>query len=175
MGILGSMLVVWDYDIDIVPTTVALHFLALGVGYLISSLVAEWLLQRTSIRLACLAAGAIGLVSLVALTYLGPPVWLWWRLVGLASAGAGGGLLMTSLLHGVQPFYRQFPAAAVNLASMMFGLGCLAVTAILASTYDTGHPRIQAALLGSIPAIYLVLFLLNRVRPGASLYRPARV
>jgi FHS family glucose/mannose:H+ symporter-like MFS transporter len=169
IGILGSMLVVWDYDIDIVPTTVALHFLALGVGYLIGSLVAEWLLQRTSIRFACLAAGAIGLVSLVALTSLGPPVWLWWRLLGLASAGAAGGLLMTSLLHGVQPFYRQFPAAAVNLASIIFGLGCLAVTVILASTYDTSHPRIQAVLLGAIPAIYLVLFLLNRDPAGRQL------
>jgi fucose permease len=50
----------------------------------------------------------------------------------------------------------------VNLAGIMFGLGCLVATIIVALTYYAGSVRIQAGLMAFIPAIYFVAFLLNR-------------
>ena len=139
-----------------------MHFLVLNVGYLLGAVAAEWLLERTSIRSVLLFACLDGCGALLALSFLAPPVWLWWRLIGLAFVGSAGGLLMTSLLYAIEPFYRELPAAAVNLAGIMFGLGCLVATSVAALTYYSGSVRIQAALLAIVPAAYFFLYLGNR-------------
>jgi fucose permease len=162
VGLLGSLLVVWQYHIDTYPEVVGMHFLVLNVGYLLGAVAAEWLLEKTSIRFVSLFACVVGFASLLALAFLAPPVWLWYRLLGLVFVGVAGGLLTTSLLYAIEPFYRELPAPAVNLAGMMFGLGCLAATMIVALTYYAGSVRIQAGLLAVIPAIYFAAFLLNR-------------
>jgi FHS family glucose/mannose:H+ symporter-like MFS transporter len=94
-------------------------------------------------------------------------------LIGLGFVGVAGGLLTTSLLYAIEPFYRELPAAAVNLAGMMFVLGCLVATMIVACTYYAGSVRIQAELLAVIPAVYFVVFLLNR-DPAARQHVPPR-
>ncbi|HEX4808315.1 MAG TPA: MFS transporter [Bryobacteraceae bacterium] len=162
VGLLGSLLVVWQYHIDTDPEVVGLHFLVLVSGYLVAAAAADWLLERTSIRSVSLTSCAVGFGGLLSLSFLAPPIPIEWRLLGVAFVGAAGGLLMTSLLYAIEPFYKEVPAAAVNLAGMMFGLGCLVATMIVALTYYAGSVRIQAGLLAVIPAIYFVVYLLNR-------------
>ena len=142
IGALGSLLVVWHYHIDTYPEVVGLHFLVLNVGYLLGAVGAERLAERVPIRSISLAACAVGCGSLMALSFVAPPFWLWGRLFALALAGAAAGLLITALLYGVESLNGQVPAAAVNLAGMMFGLGCLLATMICAITYYAGSGRI---------------------------------
>jgi MFS transporter, FHS family, glucose/mannose:H+ symporter len=173
VGLLGSLLVVWQYHIDTDPKVVGLHFLVLNVGYLLGAFAAERLLERISIRLVSMLACVVGFGGLLALAFLAPPILLRYRLVGLLFVGLAGGLLTTSLLYAIEPFYRELPAAAVNLAGMTFVLGCLVATMIVACTYYAGSVRIQAELLAVIPAVYFVVFLLNR-DPAARQHVPAR-
>lgn len=162
VGLLGSLLVVWQYHIDTDPEIVGLHFLVLVSGYLVAAAAAESLLERTSIRSVSLLSCAVGFGGLLSLSFLAPPVLIGWRLLGVAFVGAAGGLLMTSLLYAIEPFYKEVPAAAVNLAGIMFGLGCLVATMIVALTYYARSVRIQPGLLAVIPAVYFVVYLLNR-------------
>ena len=88
IGALGSLLIVWHYHIDTYPEVVGLHFLVLNVGYLLGAVGAEWLAERAPIRSVSLLACALACGSLLALSFLTPPVWVWWRLFGLAFVGA---------------------------------------------------------------------------------------
>jgi predicted MFS family arabinose efflux permease len=67
-------------------------------------------------------------------------------------------MLTTALFHAVSPIYRLNPAATMNMAGMLLGLGCLTVTLFVAGTfYQYTVPSILV-FLGVIPGFFAVYY-----------------
>jgi FHS family glucose/mannose:H+ symporter-like MFS transporter len=160
VGLIGSLLVVWQYHIEGDPKLVGLHFLGLNAGYLIGSFVARRLLNRRSIRSVALLGCGLATAGLVSLSFLVPPIAIWWRLSALGVVGFAAGLLMTSLLYALDPYYQEAPAASINLAGTLFGLGCLVSTIIAGGTYFVGV-QTPTMLLAILPLVFFFLYLRN--------------
>ena len=162
LGLLGSLLVVWQYHVDTDPEIVGLHFLFLYTGYLIAAGISQRLLRQVSIRSVALFACATAAVALAALSFLIPPFSPWWRMGGLSLVGISAGTLMTALLHVIRPYYAESPAATINVAGLLFGLGSLIATLIAGLTYYASTVRIQTELLTIIPIGFFFVYLRNR-------------
>lgn len=171
LGLLGSLLIVWRYHIDVDPRLVGLHFLGLNAGYVVSAILSQRVLNRLSPRAIAIAACTWSFASLLALSFLTPPAQPAWRIAGLAFLGAAAGALMTALLHVLEPWFAQCPTARANLAAVLFGSGCLLATLILSVTYFSSSVQIQTALLAAAPLLFAVLYLVNK-HPGARAIAP---
>lgn len=165
VGLLGSLLITWQYHIDTDPQLIGLHFLALNAGYVIAVSISQRLLLRMPMRSLALAACATAFLSLAALSFLAPPLFTVWRLVTLGFVGCAGGALVSALLYVIEPYFAEAPAAVANQAGVLFGCGCLMATLTGAMTYFAGSGP-QTALLAIVPLIYLVIYARNR-SPGA--------
>ncbi len=172
LGLIGSLLVAWQYHIDADPKLIGLHFLALSAGYVIAAAAAQKLLPKFPIRTIALAGCALGMVSVAGLSLLAPPVAAIWRLAGLGFLGASGGLLATSLLYALEPYFSQAPAAMANRAGALFGCGCLISTVIVGATYFAGSVQIETAVLALAPLLFLVVFAVNKF---AAARQPVRI
>lgn len=165
LAVPGSLLIAWQYHIDVDPRLAGLHFLGLSAGYVTAVVVAQQLAHVPNRRIAAFAC-ALAFASLLALSFLVPPLPAAGRIAGLAFVGASAGALTTALLHVLQPYLEQAPAAMVNLAGVLFGSGCLLTTAMVGLTYFAGSVQIQTALLSLAPLLFLVLYAANK-HPGA--------
>ena len=163
IGLLGSLVIAWQYHIDTDPQLIGLHFLSLNAGYVLAVGLAKRLLHRISIRALALTACGIGFTSLLALSFLVPPVAPVWRMAGLGFVGSAGGILATALLYLLAPDFAAAPAAMANLTGVLFGWGCLVATLIVSITYFAGSVQIETGLLAIIPLIYLVRFATNKL------------
>ncbi len=162
VGLLGSLLIAWQYHIDTVPQLIGLHFLALNAGYVIAAAIAQKLLRRVSLRTMALAACAIAFASLLTLSFVVPPVSALWRMLGLGFVGAAGGCLATAVLYALEPYFEQAPAALANWAGVLFGCGCLVSTVMVGITYFAGSVQIETALLAIVPLIYFIAYAGNK-------------
>jgi len=163
VGLLGSLLIAWQYHINTDPQLIGLHFLALNAGYVAAVAIAKRLLYRVSIRVLALCACAIGFASLLALSVLVPPVAPLWRMVGLAFIGAAAGALATALLYLLAPYFAAAPAAMVNLTGVLFCWGCLLSTLIVSVTYFAGSVQIETGLLAIVPLLYFIIYAFNKL------------
>lgn len=162
LGLLGSLLIAWQYHIDIDPRLAGLHFLGLNAGYVIAAALAQPVLARIPIRRVAMFACALACAGLIALSLLGPPVAVPWRILGLAFLGAAAGILMTALLYVLEPCFSRAPAALTNLTGVLFGCGCLVATCTVAITYFAGAVQIPTALLAIVPLIFFALYAANK-------------
>jgi len=89
-----------------------------------------------TLAVACAAAS----LAFLYLAFFSPPFTAWWRMPGIFVIGCSAGLLHTAIFHAVSPMYRHNPAATVNLAGILFGLGCLAVALFISRTFYTYTP-----------------------------------
>jgi len=68
--------------------------------------------------------------------------------------GCSAGILHTAIFHAISPMYRHDPAATLNLAGILFGLGCLTVALLVSGTfYMYSAPAIQT-WIAVIPALF---------------------
>jgi fucose permease len=162
LGLLGPLLIAWQYHIHTNPQLIGLHFLALNAGYVIAAATTQRLLRRVSMRSVAIAACAIAFASLLSLSFLVPPVLPFWRIVALIFAGFGGGSLTTALLYALEPSFAKAPATVANRAGAFFGAGCFLSAAVVAATYFAGSVQIETALLALVPLIYFILYVANR-------------
>jgi MFS transporter, FHS family, glucose/mannose:H+ symporter len=173
VGLLGSLLIAWQYHMGTDGRLIGLHFLAVNAGYVVAVAAAQRLLLKTSIRTIALIACATGFGGLIGLSFLAPPSDALWRLLGLGIIGCAGGALATALFYALEPQFSEAPAAAVNLAGVLFGCGCLVSTLLVGMTYFAGSVRVETALLAVIPLIYFVVYAANKL-PAALLSVPHR-
>ena len=157
VGLLGSLLIAWQYHIDSNPQLIGLHFLALNAGYVLAVAFAQRIVLRISPRALALLACGIAFASLIALSFVVPPAPALWRMLCLASIGFAGGCLATALLYALEPYFSQAPAAVANLAGILFGSGCLITTLMVGITYFAGSVQIETALLAIVPLLYLIM------------------
>jgi MFS transporter, FHS family, glucose/mannose:H+ symporter len=161
VGLPGSLLIAWHYYIETAPELIGLHFLALNAGYVIAAATAQRLLVRVSIRFVALFACGITFVSLLALSFLAPPVLPLYRLLGLWFVGFSSGALVTALLYALER-YKKASAGAASSCGVFFGCGCLLATLVVGAAYSTGSVQIETALLAAIPLLYFVKYAIGR-------------
>ena len=75
-------------------------------------------------------------------------------MAGLVVIGLSAGILHTAIFHAISPMYRHDPAATINMAGILFGLGCLTVALLVSGTfYAYSAPAIQT-WIAVIPGLF---------------------
>ena len=154
LSFLGAILPSWKQHLSSDYTIVGLYFVGLIVGLLASVTVAPRMLESKGLGWTLAFACAIAGTGFLYLAFVSPPVSFWWRVVGLAVIGFSAGILHTGVFHAVSPMYHHDPAATVNLAGVLFGLGCLTVALLISGAfYMYTAPTLQA-WIAVIPAVF---------------------
>jgi len=171
MSFLGAALPMWGFHLNSEFITAGNYFLLLNAGFLVSARSGQALLERrgtgfTAVLGAFLAAG--GFLYLAAMS---APFSPWWRLPGLFWLGFSAGLLNLALVDGVSPLYDVGRAATLNLAGMTFGIGCVVMSLLVASTFYVYNVRGILALVAVVPAGFGLVFLRTRI-PGPVAQHP---
>jgi fucose permease len=172
IGLLGSLVVAWQYHIDVKPQIIGLHFLALSVGYLLAAAIGQRCVRWMPLRTLALLACGLAVLSLSALGMLGPPASIIYRIFGAGFIGMAAGALSTALLYASEPYFADAPAAAANVAGSLLGCGCLFATIMTAGTYfigpidvaglTIGPLQLEMTALALLPALFFLLFFLSR-------------
>jgi len=123
-------------------------------GVVASVWVSPPLLERKgagwTLAFACGTASA----AFLYLAFVSPPYSPWWRVAGLVLIGLSAGVLHTAIFQAISPMYRHDPVATINLAGILFGLGCLTVALLVSGTfYIYSTPAIQT-WIAVIPALF---------------------
>lgn len=172
-GIIGSLLVAWQYHIDTNPRIVGLHFLGLNAGYILGAAGSQRLLRHFALRWTAIGSCVLGCTALLLLALVPPPFPAEYRIESLSILGFAAGGLAAALLHVLEQFFRNSPAWAINITGAMFGLGCALATCTVAATYFVSPSLMARGALGSVPLIFAVLFWRSRF-PAARVPFPVR-
>jgi hypothetical protein len=162
LGFLGAVLLPWEHHLLATYGAIALYFAGLIGGLVASAWLSPRLLEAKGVAWTLAFASALGGLAFLYLAFVSPPYSLWWRVAGMAGVGAAAGILHTAVFHAVSPMYRYDPAATVNLAGMLFGLGCLTDALLISGTYFLySAPAIQA-WMAVLPASFGWLYWRSR-------------
>ena len=154
LAFLGAILPSWRHHLSSDYSTIAWYFVGLIAGIVGSVWVSPPLLARKGVGWTLAFACATASAAFLYLAFVSPPFSPWWRVGGLALVGFSAGVLHTAIFHAISPMYRHDPAATINLAGILFGLGCLTVALLVSGTfYMYSAPAIQA-WIAVIPALF---------------------
>jgi fucose permease len=87
--------------------------------------------------------------------------------MGVFWLGVAAGLVNSAVFHAISPIYRQDPAATVNLAGVLFGLGCFITALLVAGTYYVFSVTSILALLAVVPLVFAGIYFQTRFSAGA--------
>jgi len=154
LSFLGTILFSWQHHLTSQYGIVGLYYAGLIAGLVGSARIASSLLKRKGIgwtlALACGLAGA----AFLYLAFVSPPFSPWWRVGGMAVLGFAAGLLHTAIFHAISPMYRHDPAATVNLAGILFGLGCFSLAILISGTFYLYTAAAVQVWIAVIPAVF---------------------
>jgi len=173
LSFLGAILPAWQHHISSEYGVVGLYFLGLIGGLLSSVGFAPRLLERKGVGWTLAFACAVAGSGFLYLAFVSPPVSAWWRIAGMAILGFAAGLLHTAMFQAVSPMYRHDPAATVNLAGILFGLGCLAVALIVSGAFYAYTAAALQAWIAVIPALFGWMYLKTPFPPRPVPHHPA--
>ena len=159
ISFLGAVLPAWQHHISSDYGIVGLYFLGLIGGLLSSVSAAPKLLESKGVGWTLAFACAIAGSGFLYLAFVSPPVPAWWRIAGMAILGFAAGLLHTAIFQAISPMYRHDPAATVNLAGILFGLGCLAVALLISGAFYAYTAAALQAWIAVIPALFGWMYL----------------
>src|SRR5262249_12276609 len=124
---------------------------------------------RWTLAFACGIAGA----GVLFLAFVTPPHSPWWRVAGMAVVGCGAGLLHTAMFHAISPVYRRDPGATVNLAGILFGMGCLTVAAMVSFAFYLSNAPTMQVWIAVIPAAFGWIFWKTKFTEAAEHRQPS--
>jgi MFS family permease len=174
LGLSGSLLVAWEYHIDVEPQIIGFHFLSLSAGFVVAAAVAQKYLRRVPVRWVAAIACGTACATLAALALVAPPAVIGWRIAGLAVLGMSAGGLTAPLLYAMEPAFSTSPASTANVAALLFGCGCLLSTLVTGIAYVTGFVRWGTTLLAALPLFYLFLYLRSSHPPARRRAEPRK-
>lgn len=154
----GAILPSWGYHLTSDFAVIGRYFLAMNIGILVSVRIAYTLLPRKGISFLLTVASALGCAAFLFLAFVSPPSSEWWRMLGLLLMGASAGLLHTALFHAISPFYRHNPAATVNMAGILFGIGCLMTALLVSGAYYVFTVETILMLLAILPGVFAFIY-----------------
>jgi hypothetical protein len=109
--------------------------------------------------------GCAGLLSLALAT---PPAHWLWRMPGLATLGLAVGLLNAGLFQAIAACYSREPARVVAMGGIYYGLGCLAVTLLVAGTFYAYTVPVILILMALVPGLFAFLYARTAVAEKAA-------
>jgi FHS family glucose/mannose:H+ symporter-like MFS transporter len=155
LALLGAILPAWGYHRD-PPQFAAVgnYFFSLAIGIVFAALVSRRLMARRGLTFLLVFACALSCVALAFLGLVSPPSSQWWRVLGLFALGAGAGLLNMALFQAISGRYQSDAAGTVGRGGVWYGLGCLAVTVLVAGTFYAYTIPSILELMAVAPAIF---------------------
>ncbi len=154
LSFLGAIIPAWGHHRRCEFVTVGNYFLAMNLGVLVAGRVGYVLLRRRRVSFVLTLAAVLAGAALLYLALVCPPFSPWWRVFGLGWLGLGAGLLAMAGLQSLESSYHHDPAATVNLAGIMFGLGCLLMSLLVAGTFDAYTVPSMLVLIAVIPLMF---------------------
>ncbi len=154
MSFLGAILPAWRYHLKASFTEVGYYFLSLNLGFLLSAGLAHLLLPRKGVKFTLVVANVLASGAFLFLAAGTAPVPVIWRLFGMLWIGISAGLLNAGIFQAISPLYQHDRAATVNLAGVLFGLGCLLTSLLVAGTYYVYTVPSILVLFAVVPAFF---------------------
>jgi FHS family glucose/mannose:H+ symporter-like MFS transporter len=154
MSFLGAILPAWRYHLKVSFTEVGNYFLSLNLGFLLSVGLTHFLLPRKGIKYTLVLANVLASAAFLYLAAGRSPVPAEWRLFGMLWIGISAGLLNAGTFHAISPLYEHDRAATVNLAGVLFGLGCVLTSLLVAGTYYVYTVPSILVLFAIVPAFF---------------------
>jgi fucose permease len=159
LALLGAILPAWGYHRDPADfVAVGNHFLALAVGLVGATPLAQTLMRRKGLSFLLVFACALSGVALLYLGFVSPPVSPWWRTGGLLVLGIGAGLLNMGLFHALSAAYAHDAAGTVYRSGIWYGLGCLAATMLVEGTFYAYGVTTILVLMAVLPLVFAVVY-----------------
>ena len=119
---------------------------------------------RRGVSFLLVFACALSCVALLYLALVSPPRSEWLRVGGLLVLGAGAGLLNLALFHAISPGYQADAAGTVNKGGILYGLGCLAATLLVAGTFYAYTVPSILIFMALVPGFFAGVFSRARYR-----------
>jgi fucose permease len=166
MSFLGAILPAWGYHLKADFKEVGYYFLCLNLGFLLSVGLASLLLPRRGVKFTLVLANALACGAFLYLAAGTAPVPAAWRFIGLLWIGFSAGLLNGGLFHAISPLYQHDRAATVNLAGVMFGLGCLLTAVLMAGTYYVYTVPSILVMFAVLPGFYSGIYAKAKLASG---------
>lgn len=157
-SLLGAILPAWGYHLEFRFATVGYYFLCMAAGVAISTEAGRRLLARRGVAFVMTLACGLACASLAFLAFAPPPYPALWRMGILALVGLAMGLLNSAIFQAISTIYRHDPAATLNLGGIVFGLGCLVITLLVAGTFNAYSVTVILAAVALIPGAFAVLY-----------------
>jgi fucose permease len=154
LAFLGAILPSWGHHVSSDYVTIGWYFVGLIAGLVGSVWVSPPLLERRGVGWTLAFACGLSSSAFVYLAFVSPPASPWWRVAGLALIGLAAGVLHTAIFQAISPMYRHDPAATINLAGILFGLGCLTVAVLISGTFYIYTAEAILAWIAVIPGLF---------------------
>jgi fucose permease len=158
MSFVGAILPAWGYHLSDDYVEVGRYFLALAMGLLLSVKAGALLTRARELRFAVVTGCGLGSAGLVWLALSSPPVAWEWRAAGVLLLGLSAGLLNNAAFRGISSVYELDPASTVNLAGVLFGMGCLLMAVMVSSAFYVYTVTSTLLLVAAIPAFAAGLY-----------------
>lgn len=163
MALLGAILPAWGYHRD--PPhffAVGNYFLNLAAGIVLAAVTARPLLGKRGIAFQLVFACSLSCVSLAFLAVVSGTAAETWRSLGLLALGFAAGLLNVALFEGISDRYRADAAGTASRGGIWYGLGCLAVTLLVAGTFYAYSVATILLLMAIAPAVFGCIYARTR-------------
>jgi FHS family glucose/mannose:H+ symporter-like MFS transporter len=165
-SLLGAILPAWGYHLKFEFATVGHYFLSVTVGVLLSVEAGRRLLPRKGVAFVLILACGLACGALIFLAFAAPPFPALWRMGGLLIAGLAMGLLNSAIFQAISTIYHQDPASTLNLGGIVFGIGCLLITMLVAGTFNAYAVTSILVLAALVPALFTALYANTRFPPA---------
>lgn len=154
----GAILPAWGHHRTSDYSVVSGYFLTTALGILVSAWFSAPLLRRKGAGWLLTFSCGLAAAGLLYMAAVSPPVAYWWRMAGLLILGLAGGSLHSAIFHAIESIYQHDAAATVNLAGILFGLGCLLMAILAGGTFFLYTvPSIQI-LTAAIPGLFALWY-----------------
>lgn len=158
LAFLGAILPSWNYHITSQYETIGAYFLVCSAGILGSVWLEHRLLPTRGIGWVLTLGCGLACAAFLYLGAVSPPQPAWARMIGVLFIGLAAGLIHSAVFHAISPMYRHNPASTVNLAGILFGLGCLTVTLLVSGTFYVYTVSSTLTLLAVIPGMFAIAY-----------------
>jgi FHS family glucose/mannose:H+ symporter-like MFS transporter len=158
LAILGALLPAWSYYLNPRYSPSGNFFFALGTGIIIAGLLMRKVLARVRVAVLLTVSCVLAWAALLFLALVGPPAPEGWRLLGWVVIGLAAGLLNAALFEAIRPVYQSDPAGTVNLAGILYGIGCLGSALLVAGTFYLYSVTTILVLIAALPGFFAALY-----------------
>jgi hypothetical protein len=125
-----------------------------AIGVVAAERIARPIMLRRGVSFLLVFACGLSCLVLLYLALVSPPLPDWWRTAGFLVLGGAAGLLNLALFHAISPLYQENAASTVNKGGILYGLGCLTATLLVAGTFYAYKVPSILVLMALVPGFF---------------------